>query len=84
MSIFDDNILEDPGEGPANIFAAEPIQAGGPTMSVKNSLRADQLVDVLLVTRDTEVKAQNPAPADGYILDYKPEPQVSGGLKGGK
>ena len=56
MSIFDDNLLEDSGEGAASIFAAEPIQAGERTMSVKNSLRADQLVDVLLVTRDTEIK----------------------------
>ncbi len=56
MSIFDDIILEDRGEGHTSIFAAEPLQAGGNDMSVKNSLRDDQLVDVLLVTRDVEIK----------------------------
>ena len=56
MSIFGDNLLEDSGEGAASSFAAEPILAGERKMSVRNSLRADQLVDVLLVTRDTEIK----------------------------
>ncbi len=31
-----------------------------------------------------EVKTNPPAPAEGYILDYKPEPRVDGGFKGGK
>ena len=55
MSIFDD-ILEDGGEGATSIFAAEPLKADGNEMTIKNSLRTDQLVDVLLVTRDVEIK----------------------------
>jgi pilus assembly protein CpaC len=31
-----------------------------------------------------EVKANPPAPVEGYILDYKPEPRVDSGFKGGK
>lgn len=31
-----------------------------------------------------EVKTNPPAPAEGYILDYKPEAKVDGGFKGGK
>ena len=31
-----------------------------------------------------EVKAQPTPPAEGYILDYKPEPRVDSGFKGGK
>ncbi|MGA7325186.1 MAG: response regulator [Rhodomicrobium sp.] len=57
MSIFDDVELElEDSEELASAFPLGRIPAGGENMVVKGSLRSDQLVDVLLVTRDTEIK----------------------------
>ncbi len=55
MSIFDDFKLDDAGEGPAASLALERTPVRGENM-LSSSLRSDQLVDVLLVTRDTEIK----------------------------
>src|SRR5579864_3930235 len=57
MSIFEDIVLEQGAAGPLSLLGAAQVPAGGGSMAV-NSLRSDQLVDVLLVTRDTGIKAK--------------------------
>jgi pilus assembly protein CpaE len=54
MSIFLDEEIEETG-GPLTLVPLERSRPGSKRMGA-NSLRADQLVDVLLVTRDVEVK----------------------------
>src|SRR5262245_49046023 len=56
MSILEDIDLDLGAAGPLSLLSAAQVPAGGGSMAVKNSLRSDQLVDVLLVTRDTGIK----------------------------
>jgi pilus assembly protein CpaE len=56
MSILDDIDLDQGAARPIGLLTAAQIPAGGGSVAVMNRLRSDQLVDVLLVTRDTGIK----------------------------